>query len=122
MRLLQRCESVRRLDRHPGKFEPPPLPPPTSAGRGAQLTAWLAFLLSMLTQTPQQDALCCCLVQLASPWWSSRVKALQRESGLAKKQVNGMAVLEAVPHAPAYWWPADPAFRKIGSGGQGSVY
>ena len=66
--------------------------------------------------------LCSCLVQLASTWWSSRVKALQLESGLANKQANGMVVLEAVPQAPDYWWPADPVFRKIGSGGQGSVY
>ena len=72
--------------------------------------------------TAQQDPLCFCLLQLASAWWSSRVKALQRDSGLVKKQVNGMAVLEAVPQAPAYLWPADPALRKIGSGGQGSVY
>ena len=50
------------------------------------------------------------------------MKALQRDSGLVKKQVNGMAVLEAAPQAPAYLWPADPALRKIGSGGQGSVY
>ena len=61
-------------------------------------------------------------MQLASVWWSSRIKALQREAGLTKKEVSGMVLLEAVPAAAGYWWPADPAFRKIGSGGQGSVY
>ena len=50
------------------------------------------------------------------------MKSLQRDSGLIKKQVSGMAVMEAVPDMPGYWWPADPALRKIGSGGQGSVY
>ena len=62
------------------------------------------------------------VVQLASTWWSSRVKDLQRQPGSGKKQVTGMAALEAVPNAPAYFWPTDLSLREIGSGGQGTVY
>ncbi|KAL3151550.1 hypothetical protein ABBQ38_012545 [Trebouxia sp. C0009 RCD-2024] len=60
--------------------------------------------------------------KLASTWWSSHVKHLQRLAGLGKKLVTGTTVLEAVPDAPAYRWPADPALREIGSGGQGTVF
>ncbi|KAL3155171.1 Cyclin-dependent kinase 6 [Trebouxia sp. C0010 RCD-2024] len=60
--------------------------------------------------------------KLASTWWSSHVKGLQRLAGLGKKQVTGTAVLESVPNAPAYHWPADPTLRQIGSGGQGTVH
>ncbi|KAL3151514.1 hypothetical protein ABBQ38_012513 [Trebouxia sp. C0009 RCD-2024] len=81
------------------------------------------------TPPPAQDAALFPVVapptgpqQLASSWWSSHVKGLQRLAGLGKKQVTGKAVLVAVPNAPGYYWPADPALRKIGSGGQGTVH
>ena len=64
----------------------------------------------------------CHVVQLASTWWASHVKDVQRRAGLGKKQVSGMAQLEAVPNAPNYFWPSDLTLREIGSGGQGKVY
>lgn len=85
----------------------------------AQPISSLAFLLCARDNA---NASYPCLVQLASAWWSNRVKSLQRDSGLMKRQVTGMAVLEAVPEMPDYWWPADPALRQVGSGGQGIVY
>lgn len=61
------------------------------------------------------------LLQVVSAWWGNRIKALQREAGLSKKHVSGMAVLEAVPGAAGYWWPTEAAYRHLGSGGQGYV-
>ncbi|KAL3159335.1 serine threonine protein kinase [Trebouxia sp. C0010 RCD-2024] len=84
---------------------------------------------AMSTPFPAQDAALTAGVatptgpnKLASTWWGSHVKHLQRLAGLGKKQVTGTAVLEAVPNVPAYHWPADPTLRQIGSGGQGTVY
>ena len=68
------------------------------------------------------EVVVCVVLQVASAWWGGHMKALQRQGGLGKQALTGMASLQAVLGAPGFFWPAQADFRRIGSGGQGTVY
>ena len=63
------------------------------------------------------------VVQPKSQQWQRRLKSVQCNRVLPR---TGKVGFEAVPHSPGYFWPVDEqedeGMRKVGSGGQGSVY